>query len=61
MENIAVFVADNLISSELLREIIESLLTEPDYNESLKLKIIAALNIDYRGPVPDETADNLNF
>jgi death-on-curing protein len=44
MENIAVALADNVISKELLHEIIESLLTEEDYNEPLKLKIIDALN-----------------
>jgi death-on-curing protein len=43
MENIAVAVADNIIDKELLREIIISLLSEQDYNEALKLKIIARL------------------
>lgn len=43
MENIAVYVADNLISKELLLEIISSILYEDDYEESLKLKIIDAL------------------
>lgn len=43
MENIAVAVADNLISRDLLREIIVSLLTEQDYDESLKLKLIDAI------------------
>jgi death-on-curing protein len=43
MENIAVSVADNLINKELLKEIISSLLTEEDFNESLKLGIITAL------------------
>jgi death on curing protein len=43
MENIAVSVADNLISKELLGEIIVSLLAEEDFNEPLKLKIIKAL------------------
>lgn len=43
MENIAVSVADNLISKELLGEIIVSLLAEEEFNEQLKLKIIAAL------------------
>ena len=61
MENVSVAVADNLIPRELLREIIESLLTEPDYNESLKLKIIAALSIDYNGLTTDETTENSNF
>lgn len=45
MENIAVAVADNIIDKELLREIIGSLLSEPEYNEALKLKIIARLAV----------------
>ncbi|HMG14549.1 MAG TPA: type II toxin-antitoxin system death-on-curing family toxin [Saprospiraceae bacterium] len=44
MENIAVYVADNKIDRELLHEIISSILTEDDYNEELKLKIIDALS-----------------
>lgn len=43
MENIAVYVADNKIDKELLHEIITSILTEDEYNEELKLKIIDAL------------------
>lgn len=43
MENIAVTIADNIIDKELLLEIIISLLTEEDYNEELKLKIINSL------------------
>lgn len=43
MENIAVYVADNKIDKELLREIISSILIEDDFNEELKLKIIEAL------------------
>jgi len=43
MENIAVSVADNLVSKELLKEIIDSLLAEEDFNEPLKLKIIEAM------------------
>lgn len=43
MENIAVAVADNLVSKELLKEIIDSLLAEEDFNEPLKLKIIEAM------------------
>jgi death-on-curing protein len=42
MENIAVDVADNKISKELLYEIIFSILYEQDYSEDLKLKIISA-------------------
>jgi len=43
MENIAVYVADNLISRELLFEIIESLMNDVEYSEVLKLKLIDAL------------------
>jgi len=44
MENISIHVADNKINKELLREIVVSILTEDDFNEELKLKIIDALN-----------------
>ncbi len=44
MENIAVYVADNKIDKELLREIVSSILLEDTYNETLKLKIIDALS-----------------
>ncbi|MBA3648617.1 MAG: type II toxin-antitoxin system death-on-curing family toxin [Chitinophagales bacterium] len=44
MENIAVSVADNLIDKKLLKEIMVSLLSEPEYNEELKLKIIHAIS-----------------
>lgn len=44
MENIAVSVADNIIDKELLREIIGSMLSEAEYNETLKLKIIGRLS-----------------
>jgi death-on-curing protein len=44
MENIAVEVAKNLITKDLLKEIITSILEEQDYNEQLKLKIINALD-----------------
>ncbi|QTE22576.1 type II toxin-antitoxin system death-on-curing family toxin [Polaribacter cellanae] len=44
MENIAVYVADNKIDKELLHEIICSILTEDDFNEELKLKIIDVLS-----------------
>jgi len=44
MENIAVYVADNKIDKELLREIIGSILAEDNFNEELKLKIIDALS-----------------
>lgn len=44
MENIAVYVADNKIDKDLLREIICSILIEDDFNEELKLKIIDLLS-----------------
>ena len=40
MQNITVDVADNRIDKELLHEIITSLLSQEDFSESLKLKII---------------------
>jgi death-on-curing protein len=43
MENIAVHVADNKIDRDLIREIIDSIVYESDYSESLKLKIFNAL------------------
>lgn len=42
MENIVVWVADNVIHKDLLLEIITSILYEDDYSEVLKLKLIAA-------------------
>ena len=44
MENIAVSVADNIISKDLLLKIISSLLYEVDYSEELKLEIFEALS-----------------
>jgi death-on-curing protein len=44
MENIAVYVASNVVSRDLLREIIASLLYEEDYSESLKLTLIEAIS-----------------
>lgn len=44
MENIAVYVADNVVSKELLREVIASLLYEDDYSESLKLALINVIS-----------------
>ena len=42
MENVAVWVADNVIDRDLLREILCSLIFEDEYSESLKLKIFSA-------------------
>ena len=43
MENIAVCVADNRISKDLLSEIVYSIINEDDFSEELKLKIIHAI------------------
>jgi death on curing protein len=43
MENIAVWLADGKITKELLGELIESLIFEDDYCESLKLKLALAV------------------
>lgn len=43
MENIAVWVADNVINKALLLEIISSLIYEDDYSESVKLSIVTAI------------------
>ena len=43
MENIAVWVAEGLISKNLLGEIVKSIIYEDDYSESLKLKIFLAV------------------
>jgi death-on-curing protein len=44
MENIAVYVADNLITKDLLHEVITSLLYEDDYPENLKLSLIFCIS-----------------
>ena len=54
MENIAVSVADNLVSKELLKEIIDSLLAEEDFNEPLKLKIIKAMQQQHQNENDDD-------
>ena len=43
MENPAVWLAEGRISKDLLGELIESLMFEEDYSESLKLKLAIAL------------------
>ncbi len=45
MENIAVWVAEGLISKDLLGEIIKSLIYEDDYSESLKLQIFLSIQV----------------
>ncbi|WP_231940727.1 hypothetical protein [Acidovorax sp. RAC01] len=44
MENIAVYVASNVVGKDLLREVIASLLYEEDYSENLKLALIDAIS-----------------
>ena len=44
MENISVYVADNVVNKELLREIVASLLYEDDFSEKLKLALIEAIS-----------------
>ena len=43
MENISYHIAAGEISKELLKEIIVSLIDEPDFSEELKLKILEAI------------------
>ena len=43
MENIVVWIAENKIDKDLLRELIETLIYESDYSESLKLKLLLAV------------------
>ena len=47
-ENVAVWVADNVIDRELLKEILCCLIYEEDCSEELKLKILAALDKSQR-------------
>jgi death-on-curing protein len=44
MENIAVYVADNVIGKDLLRGLVCALLYEDDYPEGLKLALIEAIS-----------------
>lgn len=48
MENIAVYVADNVVNKELLRELVASLLYEDDFSESIKLALIDAISLSKR-------------
>lgn len=43
MENIAVYVAENAVSKDLLREIVASILYEDEFSEDLKLALISAI------------------
>ena len=42
-ENVAVWLADNIIDRDLLKQILCSLIYEEEYSEELKLRILAAL------------------
>lgn len=44
MENIAVWIADNVIDKNLTHKIVSSLIYEDDYPEALKLEIAQAVN-----------------
>lgn len=50
MENIAVWVADNVINKALLHQIITSILYDDDYSEELKLVIFEAVDKNQVGP-----------
>ncbi len=43
MENIAVYVADNIIDKDLLAQVIFSIINEDEYNESLQLELIEVM------------------
>ena len=43
-ENIAACIADNKVSKELFRGLVVSLLTEDDYSDEVKLKLIDAIS-----------------
>lgn len=43
MENIAVYVASNTVSKDLLTDLIHSIVYEEDFSEELKLKLITAV------------------
>jgi death-on-curing protein len=44
MENIAVWVADNVVGRDLLHELITSMIYEEDFSEQLKLKLVMAIS-----------------
>ena len=44
MENMAVYVASSVVSKDLLREVVASLLYEDEYSESLKLALIDVIS-----------------
>lgn len=46
MENIAVWIADNVIDKNLTLQIVSSLIYEDDYSEELKLAIAKVINLN---------------
>lgn len=46
MENIVVWLAENKIKEDLLKDLIYSLIHEDDYNEELKLRLLLAVSIN---------------
>jgi death-on-curing protein len=48
MENVVVWVADNVFHKNLLLEIITSILYEEDYSEALKLNMIEAITVSQK-------------
>jgi death on curing protein len=49
MENIVVWLAENRIQKDLLRDLVESLIYENDYNEELKLRLFLTVSDSYNG------------
>jgi death on curing protein len=45
MENIVVWLAENKIKENLLKDLIESLIYEDDYSEELKLRLFLAVSV----------------
>jgi death on curing protein len=45
MENIVVWLAENKIKEDLLKDLIESLIYEDDYSEELKLRLFLAVSV----------------
>jgi death-on-curing protein len=57
MENIVVWVAENKISKDLLKKLIDSIIFEDDFSESLKLELLEAITPE--GFVFDGVEDEL--
>ena len=53
MENIAVYVADNVVSKDLLRDVVASILYEDDHSEELKLALYTAISAAFVDQAPD--------